>query len=214
MLTPLAALASLAALGTLAVVAILILPPLARFLAAGDSPAPSDVTLLTYGVNSFAVPSLRRAALESAAARYQRHETHRVLLGVLEATGDDGAPYQTRVDLTSRALQRLGVPPSAIQALPTVQDERGEALVLRDAAAANGWTSIVAYARDVRSRRTRGAFRQALAPLGVEVRVVSLGALAGGPASAAWWPLTPRRLSAVPEEYAKLAYYLSRGWLA
>ncbi len=210
-----AALTFVATLGMAGALALALVPRLGSFLGQSDDLAPSDATLLTYSVDSFARAAGRQAAMEVAIRRYLSGESKVILVGVLQTLPDEddaSAPgYETRVQPTRRTMERRGVPAEAIEVLTAAENEHGEAEALRRVIEARGWRQVTVLAPDVRSRRTRGAMRQATASTGAEIRVVAVSdpRLPLGD----WWR-TRRGVARVSEEAVKLGYYWLRGWAA
>jgi hypothetical protein len=184
-----------------------VLRHLGTALVVSDAPIAADVVLVTYGVNSFARPVARASALRAAAARYARGEARAIVLGELS---DPELAFSTRVELARGVLTKAGVREGDIVTLPPVESEHEEALAMGAALVEHGWTRVVAYAPDFRSRRTRGALRQAGAAAGADVRVIGVS----DPSIdlARWWQ-SEEAAKAVLNEYPRLLYYLTRGWL-
>jgi hypothetical protein len=177
---------------------------LGRFLAVTDAPVPADATLVTYSANSFARPAVRLQVLEETAARFTAGLGPHILLSELDL-GDGG--FQTRIALARERLLKAGVPGEAIEILPSVSNEREEAAALQRALAGRGWRRIVAYAPEVRARRTAGALRRAGDAVGVDVRLV---ALRDPDVPVDCWWCSWHAASAVLGEYPKLFYYALR----
>jgi hypothetical protein len=181
------------------------------FLIASEPAAPADATLLTYSVNSFNRPTMRRAALAEAARRYRDGDSPHVLLGVfLSDDPEFNALTPERTQIAIGHLTRGGVPRSAIEVLPAVTGEHEEALALGAAAAGRGWQRVVVFAPEVRSRRTQGAHKHVGKAIGLEVRVVALDD-PDLPLDR-WWH-TGDGVAAVANEYPRLLYYFVRGRL-
>lgn len=179
-------------------------PRLGTFLLVSDEPAPADAVFLTYGVN------IRRAALDAAVARYKAGDRPQVLIGALKSR--DAAYYITphTSELARQYLVAGGVPEAAIQVLPSVDSELEEAQRLREAVDGKGWTRVVAYAPDFRSRRTAGGLKKAMAATGVELRVVAVR----DPEVRLerWWE-NSAGINVIYNEYPRLLYYALRGWV-
>jgi hypothetical protein len=177
---------------------------LGRFLIVTETPVPADATLITYSANSFARPAVRLQVLGEAAARFASGLGPHILLSELDL--GDGA-FQTRIELARERLLKAGVPDEAIEKLPSVSNEREEAAALQRAVAGRGWRRIVAYAPEVRARRTAGALRRAGDAVGVDVRLV---ALRDPDVPLQCWWCSWHAASAVLGEYPKLVYYALR----
>lgn len=185
---------------------------LGTLLVVSDAPASADATFLTYSVNSFASPAVRRAAIEEAAARYRRGDSLHVLIGSFRSREehDYGDPYESKDELTIGSLVKRGVSEEAIEVLPPATHEYEEALALREALSRHGWRRVVAYVIDLRTRRTMGTFKRAVASTGVELRVVALRD--PDVRLDRWWE-SRRGIEAVSREYPRLIYYLLLGRL-
>lgn len=175
-----------------------------HFLAVTDQLAPADATLLTYSVNSFARPSVRLQVLANTSARFKSGDGPHILLSELSTR--DGT-FETRIALARERLIKAGVPSDAIEVLPHVSNERDEAAALRQVLTGRGWQRVVAYAPQVRARRTRAVLRQAGASAGVDVRLI---ALRDPDVPLDCWWCSWHAARAVLGEYPKLLYYTVR----
>jgi hypothetical protein len=142
--------------------------------------------------------------LAEAAARYKSGDGPHVLLSELSTR--DGT-FQTRIALARDRLTKAGVPPDAIEVLPEISNERDEASALREYLAGRGWLRIIAYAPEVRARRTRAVLHEAGRAAGVDVRLI---ALPDPDVPLACWWCSWHAAEAVLGEYPKLAYYAVR----
>ena len=191
----------------LAVLAVFAAPRLGSFLLISDTPIAADATFLSYGV------SIRRAALDAAIDRYRSGEGPIILLGALNSRDATHYVVPHASELARQYLIDAGIPPSAIEALPSVDSEREEADRLTQTLAAHPtWQRVVAYVPDFRARRASGVLKRAAASITppVELRVVAVR----DPEVRLerWWETRPG-LNVIWNEYPRLAYYALRGWL-
>ncbi|MEY4407503.1 MAG: hypothetical protein RL345_1969 [Chloroflexota bacterium] len=186
------------------VVLAFIAPNLGAFLVSSDPPMPSQVTFLTYGV------SIRRGALDAAIARVRSGETKVLVLGALNSR--DAEYYLTphSAELARTYLIDAGVTPESITTLPSVSSEWEEGEALRLAVIRERWTSVLAYAPDFRSRRSRGVLRRLLEGTGSDLRVVSVPDVEVR--LDRWWETRPG-INVIYNEYPRLVYYWLLGRL-
>ncbi|MSQ42721.1 MAG: hypothetical protein EXR45_00720 [Chloroflexi bacterium] len=181
-----------------------ITPNLGAFLVSTDLPMPSQVTFLTYGV------SIRRGALDAAVARVRSGETRALVLGALNSRDAEYYVTPHSAELARRYLIDAGIGPELITTLPSVSSEWEEGEALRVAVVRERWTSIVAYAPDFRSRRSRGVLRRLLNGTGSDLRVVSVPDVEVR--LDRWWETRPG-INVIYNEYPRLAYYWLLGRL-
>ena len=165
---------------------------------------PSQVTFLTYGV------SIRRGALDAAVARVRSGETGALVLGALNSRDAEYYVTPHSAELARTYLVDAGVRPEMITTLPSVSSEWEEGEALRVAVVRERWTSIVAYAPDFRSRRTRGVLRRLLEGTGSDLRVVSVPDVEVR--LDRWWETRPG-INVIYNEYPRLVYYWLLGRL-
>ncbi len=181
-----------------------IAPNLGAFLVSSDPPMPSQITFLTYGV------SIRRGALDAAVARVRSGETKALVLGALNSRDAEYYVTPHSAELARTYLIGAGVRPEMITTLPSVSSEWEEGEALKEAVIRERWTSIVAYAPDFRSRRSRGVLRRLLEGTGSELRVVSVPDVEVR--LDRWWETRPG-INVIYNEYPRLLYYWLLGRL-
>lgn len=182
----------------------IIFPRLGPFLDVSDDAIPSEVTLLTYGV------SIRRGALDAGVTRLQSGATNRLLLGALNSRDADFYVTPNSAELARDYLVRAGVTARLIETLPSVASEWEEGERLRDVVMRDGVTTVVVFAPDFRSRRTRGVLRRVLGGTGATVRVVSFPDVEVR--LHRWWETRPG-INVIYNEYPRLAWYWFQGRL-
>lgn len=112
------------------------------------------------------------------------------------------------VERARRELERAGVPPERIEALPQrVASTHDESRLLRDYAQARKLTSLLIVTSAYHSRRALWTMRRAFT--GSNVRL-ALAASGEDTLPASTWWLQPRGWQAVVGEYGKLVYYWLR----
>lgn len=188
----------------LLVALVFVAPNLGAFLVSTDPAMPSQVTFLTYGV------SIRRGALDAAVARVRSGETGALVLGALNSRDAEYYVTPHSAELARTYLVDAGVRPEMITTLPSVSSEWEEGEALRVAVVRERWTSIVAYAPDFRSRRTRGVLRRLLEGTGSDLRVVSVPDVEVR--LERWWETRPG-INVIYNEYPRLVYYWLLGRL-
>jgi len=111
------------------------------------------------------------------------------------------------VERAAEELKRAGVPAGRIEIVwRPVASTYGEALAVREHAAARGHRSLVVVTSGYHTRRALWTFRRAFAGTGVAVGVVPAEPGRETPRAHLWW-LTPRGWDWIAGEYAKLVYY-------
>jgi uncharacterized SAM-binding protein YcdF (DUF218 family) len=178
---------------TLALAAVLADEP-ARWLVVVDPPKQADAALVLAGDPD-----------------YERTRTgSRLLLDgrvrLLILTGGEPGPGDSAESLRVVAVH-LGVPPERIRMEQVSRSTRGSMEAIRPILANEGIRSLVVVTSPYHQRRAVWAARKALK--GIEI--VSQPADPSGWRPEGWWKTRwGRRI--VLSEYAKLAYYVLRGW--
>jgi uncharacterized SAM-binding protein YcdF (DUF218 family) len=174
-----------------------ILAAVARFLTIDDARAPADaIVLLNGGLDT------RPAA---AAALYGQGLAPIVVIGREEdsrAVQLDLLPNRT--DVVLGLLRHDGVPDAAIRQLRTpggTASTEDEAELFAAYARLHDFERVIVVTSDYHTRRARRAFRHALDPLGIEVRMAAVPSADFRPAD--WWR-TESGLLAISQEYVKL----------
>jgi uncharacterized SAM-binding protein YcdF (DUF218 family) len=178
---------------TLALAAVLADEP-ARWLVLADPPKQADAALVLAGDPD-----------------YERTRTgSRLLLDgrvrLLILTGGEPGPGDSAESLRAVAVH-LGVPPERIRMEQVSHSTRGSMEAIRPILANEGIRSLVVVTSPYHQRRAVWAARKALK--GIEI--MSQPADPSGWRPEGWWK-TPWGRRIVLSEYAKLAYYVLRGW--
>ncbi len=117
---------------------------------------------------------------------------------------------QSFATLGADYMVSLGAPRDAMILLPDTTSTRDEALACLQLAQENGLTSLLVITDSYHTRRARMTFRKVFD--GSEVRIIVVGAEPEWFSADNWWT-QERSLLAVLEEYAKLAFYITKGWV-
>lgn len=166
----------------------------ARWLVVADPPRPADAALVLAGDPGF----LRT----KTAARLVLEGQVRLLI----VTGGEPWPGDSAESLREMAI-RDGVPPERIRAEEVSRDVHGSMEAIRPILEREGIRSLVVVTSPYHQRRAVWAARRTLR--GVEI--VSRPADPSGWEPSGWWRTSGGR-RIVLGEYAKLAWYLLRGW--
>jgi hypothetical protein len=144
-----------------------------------------------------------------AAELYRRGIAPRLMLsgGVVRAELAALGQPLTEGEIGARLLELAGVPRDAIILVPEGTSTWEDAWVLRRWAQESGARRIVAVTSPLHARRARRSLEIALAPLGIDVRLVACGQRLS--TTRAWW-LEERPLIAVVNEAAKTLLYAVR----
>ncbi len=110
-------------------------------------------------------------------------------------------------EVSARALQRHGVPRSAIQILRQGTSTYEEAVALREYARTHALRSVIIVTSEFHTRRARWIFQKVVGRGGIRIQVA---ALPDADYSAATWWKNEEGLIAFNNEWVKLFYYLVR----
>jgi uncharacterized SAM-binding protein YcdF (DUF218 family) len=176
------------------------LPLVARVLIVAQEAVPADAIVVLGGGSG--------SREELAVALYKKGYAP-----TLVSSGE--APHlpgytQSFAKLSADYMVGLGVPRDVVVLLPDTTSTRDEALACLHLARENGLTSLLVITDSYHTRRARLTFRKVFN--GTEVRIIVAGAEPDWFAARTWWT-QERSLLAVLDEYAKLAYYLAKGWI-
>lgn len=166
----------------------------ARWLVTESPPGPADVAVVLAGD-----PDYERT--RSAARLW--HEGN---VSLLIMTGGEPGPGDSAASLRDTAIA-LGVPPGRIQLEEVSRSTRGALVAVRPLLERLGVRRVAVVTSPYHQRRASWAARKALG----DVQVLSRPAQPSFWTPAAWWR-DPRSRRIVLTEYAKLAYYVLRGW--
>lgn len=117
---------------------------------------------------------------------------------------------QSLARLSADYMAALGAPREAMVLLPDTASTRDEALACLQLAHEYELTSLLVITDSYHTRRARLTFRKVFEGSGV--RIIVTGAEPPWFSTDNWWT-QERSLLAVLEEYAKLALYVTRGWV-
>jgi uncharacterized SAM-binding protein YcdF (DUF218 family) len=177
--------------------AALVLSPVpARLLIVADPPATVDAAVVMAGD-----PDYERTA---TAARLVREGKARLLV----VTGGEPGPGDSAGSLEAKARE-WGVPAHSIRRETASHSTREAMLAVRPILAAEGVRSVALVTSPYHQRRAYHAARRAWP--GIAIRNQPADPSSFRPER--WWRGSRSR-RAVLGEYAKLVYYLARGWLA
>ena len=166
----------------------------AYFLIARDPPRDTDAVLVLAGD-----PDYERT--RSAARLVLAGDTRLLIL-----TGGEPGPGDSAESLRQVALD-LGIPPDAIRMEQVSRSTHESMLAVQPILAREGIRTLTVVTSPYHQRRAVWAARRTLR--GIEI--VSRPADPAGWRPAGWWK-TPWNQRIVVGEYAKLAYYILRGW--
>lgn len=149
---------------------------------------------------------------KGGALAFERGVAPRIILTDDDQRGgwDDntrGNPYF--IDRTVAELQRLGVPPGAIEKLAhKVYGTDDEAELIVRVASERGYRNILLVTSDFHSRRALWTFERNVSERGTDLIVGLVRSPSGPryPSRYLWW-LTPRGWRSVGAEYVKFGYY-------
>ena len=185
---------ALCALPALALAALMASDAPARWLVLEDPPARVDAALVLGGDSWWERTTLGVTLVQSGQA------------GLLVLAGSDAPPGEP--DFEAKALE-LGVPPALIRVQRRAGTTRESLLAVAPLLRAEGVRSVALVTSRYHQRRAFLAARKALP--GVTIRNRPAPPSPRDPAGRWWQADGPRRF--VLSEYAKLAYYLVRGWV-
>ena len=117
---------------------------------------------------------------------------------------------QSFASLGADYMVSLGAPRDTMILLPDTTSTRDEALACLQLAQESGVGSLLVITDSYHTRRARLTFRKVFE--GSDVRIIVVGAEPAWFAPNSWWT-QERSLLAVLEEYTKLAFYLTKGWV-
>ncbi len=172
----------------------------ARWLIVTAQPDSGDVILLLSGSSSIYERTQYAAKLYSERRAPKIVLTNDNQMGGWSPT-EERNPYFH--EITSRELQRLGVPATDIEVIPTpVSSTSEEAAVMRQYCEGKNIRSVVIVTSAYHSRRALTIFRSAFASGGVTVGVLPVPTGWQSPHPSIWW-LSPRGWEVVAGEYVK-----------
>ncbi len=166
----------------------------ARWLVVADAPRPVDAAVVLAGD-----PDYERTM---TGVRLLLEGQVRLLI----MTGGEPGPGDSATSLRDVAI-RAGVPPGQIRMEQVSRSTHGSMEAIRPILEREGVRSLAIVTSPYHQRRAVWAARRALQ--GVEI--VSRPADPAGWSPDGWWK-TDRGRQTVLEEYAKLTYYVLRGW--
>jgi uncharacterized SAM-binding protein YcdF (DUF218 family) len=176
------------------------LPLFARFLIATQEAVPADaIVVLGGGSGSRQELAVALAKKGYAPALVSSGEAPQ-LPGFEQSFASLGADY----------MVSLGAPRGTMILLPDTASTRDEALACLQLAQENGLSSVLVITDSYHTRRARLTFRKVFEETGV--RIIVVGAEPDWFSPTSWWT-QERSLLAVLDEYAKLAFYLTKGWV-
>jgi len=166
----------------------------AFFLIASDRPRLADAAVVLAGDPNYERTSFASRLVLAGEAR------------LLIVTGGEPGPGDSAASLRDVAI-RLGVPPEAIRMEQVSRSTHESLVAVREILARENVRRVAVVTSPYHQRRALWAARRTL--LGVEI--VSRPAEPSGWRPAGWWKSRFNR-RIVLGEYAKLAYYILRGW--
>ena len=166
----------------------------AHFLVARDSPRVTDAVLVLAGDPDY---ERTRSAVRFVLAGQAR---------LLILTGGEPGPGDSAESLRQVALG-LGIPPEAIRMEQVSRSTHESMVAVQPILAREGIRTLAVVTSPYHQRRALWAARRTLR--GIEI--VSRPADPAGWRPVGWWK-TPWNRRIVVGEYAKLAYYILRGW--
>ena len=166
----------------------------AFFLIASDRPRLTDAAVVLAGDPNYERTSFASRLVLAGEAR------------LLIVTGGEPGPGDSAASLRDVAI-RLGVPPEAIRMEQVSRSTHESLVAVREILARENVRRVAVVTSPYHQRRALWAARRTL--LGVEI--VSRPAEPSGWRPAGWWKSRFNR-RIVMGEYAKLAYYILRGW--
>ena len=166
----------------------------AFYLIARDPPRPADAVLVLAGDPDYERTKTGARLVLAGEAR------------LLIVTGGEPGPGDSAASLRDVAL-RLGVPPDVIRMEQVSRSTHESLVAVREILARENVRRVAVVTSPYHQRRALWAARRTL--LGVEI--VSRPAEPSGWRPAGWWKSRFNR-RIVLGEYAKLAYYILRGW--
>ena len=166
----------------------------AFFLIASDRPRLTDAAVVLAGDPNYERTSFASRLVLAGEAR------------LLIVTGGEPGPGDSAASLRDVAI-RLGVPPEAIRMEQVSRSTHESLVAVREILARENVRRVAVVTSPYHQRRALWAARRTL--LGVEI--VSRPAEPSGWRPAGWWKSRFNR-RIVLGEYAKLAYYILRGW--
>jgi uncharacterized SAM-binding protein YcdF (DUF218 family) len=167
----------------------------ARFLVASDPPRETDAALVLAGDPDY---ERTRTAVRLVLSKQAR---------LLILTGGEPGPGDSAESLRQVALG-LGVPAEVIRMEQVSRSTRESMLAVREILAEEGIRTLAVVTSPYHQRRAAWTAKRALP--GIEI--VSRPADPSFWRPADWWKTRPGRRIVVGE-YAKLAYYMLRGWV-
>jgi uncharacterized SAM-binding protein YcdF (DUF218 family) len=179
-----------------AAVTLLLSDAPAEFLDVEDPLIPADAALVMTGDVGF--------ERTKAASRLVREGRARLLV----LTGGEPWPGDSAASLHERAL-REGVPPERIRYEDKSTDTRESLVNVAPILRAEGVRTVILVTSPFHQRRASLAARRALPGVRIVNRPVRTNLW---PPARRWWREPAARRS-VLDEYAKLSYYLLRGWI-
>jgi uncharacterized SAM-binding protein YcdF (DUF218 family) len=166
----------------------------ARWLVAADPPRPVDAAVVLAGDPDYERTKTGARLLLAGEAR------------LLILTGGEPGPGDSADSLRDVAI-RAGVPPERIRIEQVSRSTHGSMEAIRPILEREGIRSLAVVTSPYHQRRAAWAARKTLK--GIEI--VSRPADPAGWSPAGWWK-TRRSRRIVLGEYAKLVYYVVRGW--
>ena len=180
------------------------LPSVGNGLTASAEPRRADAIVLTYG--AMMLPE----GLAEAEELYRAGWAPTIVLSdfQIEQRGWDTDRVQP---IARRRLLRRGVPETALLPLAsTPTNELSEAELLQELFAARGWGGVLLVVRDYRALRTTATLRRVAG--GAPLELIPRPVQSPDVSLSTWWT-TPEGVTAVANEWPRIAFYRLRGWL-